>query len=229
MNFMEKMLAAKPFVCPNCGQALPLADVNVAQDVALCRACNYTGSFLAAATVPRLTDEELARPPKRVSLKREFGDALTVVCRPRRGTLWFLIPFTAFWSGISMAGIYGSQIVGGDFDPKLSLFGLPFLAGTVGLVGAILYCLFGKTAVTLSQGRVQVFTGVFGLGRKREMECGPGTAVTLERSSFRVNNVPQPEIVVASGGTQLKFGAMAIPNDALPYVAAVLRRAAGGG
>ena len=90
MNFMEKMLSAKPFKCPNCGQELPLADVNVAQDVALCRACNYTGSFLAAATVPRLTDEELARPPKRVSLKREFGDIPKVACYPQQLNQVFL-------------------------------------------------------------------------------------------------------------------------------------------
>ncbi len=229
MNFMEKMLAAKPFVCPNCGQELPLADVNVAQDVALCRACRYTGSFLAAATVPRLTDEELARPPKRVSLQRGFGDELTVTCRPRRATLWFLIPFTAFWSGGSMAGIYGSQIASGNFDPKLSLFGLPFLAGTVVLTTVILYCLFGRTAVTLSKGRIQIFTGLFGVGRSREMECGPGTAVAIAQSNFRSNNATQPEIVVTSGENRLKFGAMTIPNEALPYVAAVLRRAAGGG
>ena len=229
MNLLEKMLSAKPFKCPNCGQELPLADVNVAQDAALCRACGYTGSFLAAATVPRLTDEELARPPKRVSLQRGFGDALTVTCRPRRGTLLFLIPFTAFWSGFSMAGIYGTQIASGTFDPKLSLFGLPFLAGTIVLVTVILYCLFGKTTVTLSKGRVQTFTGLFGVGRTREMECGPGTTVTIGQSGYRVNNVTQPEITVTSGDRSLKFGAMVIPNDALPYVAAVLRRAAGGG
>ena len=229
MNLVENLLSSKPFVCPNCGQELPLADVNVAQDMALCRACHYTGSFLAASTVPRLTDEELARPPKRVSLKREFGDALTVVCRPRRATLWFLIPFTAFWSGGSMAGIYGSQIRSGAFDPKLSLFGLPFLAGTIVLTTVILYCLFGRTTVTLSKGRIRIFTGLFGLGRTREMECGSGTAVAIAQSNFRSNNVPQPEIVVKSGENQLKFGAMTIPNDALPYVAAVLRRAAGGG
>jgi DNA-directed RNA polymerase subunit RPC12/RpoP len=50
---VEKILSAKPFVCPNCGKELPLADVNVAQDLALCRACNYRGAFLAAATVAR--------------------------------------------------------------------------------------------------------------------------------------------------------------------------------
>lgn len=226
---LDQMLGRKPFACPNCGKELPVADVNIAQDVALCRACGYQGPFLAAAAVPRLSDEELARPPKRVSLKREFGDALTVICRPRRATLWFLIPFTAFWSGGSMAGIYGSQIRSGAFDPKLSLFGLPFLFGTIVLVTIILYCLFGRTAVTLSKGRIRVFTGLFGMGRTREMECGPGIAVAIAQSNFRSNNVTQPEIVVTSGEHQLKFGAMTIPNEAQPYVAAVLRRAAAGG
>jgi len=229
VNLAEKILSAKPFVCPNCGKELPLADVNVAQDVALCRACTYTGSFLAAATVPRLTDEELARPPKRVSLRREFGDALTVVCRPRRAALWFLVPFVALWSGGSMTGIYVAPLVRGTFEVRDGLFGIPFLLGTLVLLAIVAYLAFGKTTVTLSKGRVRTFTGVFGLGRTREMECGPGTAVTIAQSNFRSNNVPQPEIVVKSGDDTLKFGAMTIPNDVLPYVAAVLRRAAGGG
>ncbi len=36
----------------------------------------YAGLFWTSMTVPQMTDEEMARPPKRVSLKREFGDAL---------------------------------------------------------------------------------------------------------------------------------------------------------
>ena len=229
MNLVEKMLSAKPFVCPNCGKELPLEDVNVAQDVALCRACRYTGPFLSASTVPRLTDEELARPPKRVTLQRGFGDELTVVCRPRRGALWFLLPFMAFWSGGSMAGIYVVPLVSGTFSWQDGLFGIPFLAGTVAMLGIVLYLLFGRTEITLSKGRIQVFTGVFGRGRRKEMECGPGTAVTIEKSNYRSNNVPQPEIVVLSGTNRLAFGAMTIANDAMPYVAALLRRAAGGG
>ena len=46
---LDQMLGRKPFACPNCGKELPVADVNIAQDVALCRACGYQGAFLAAA------------------------------------------------------------------------------------------------------------------------------------------------------------------------------------
>lgn len=229
MNPLEQLLSKKPFTCPNCAKELPLDDVNVAQDVALCRGCGYTGPFLAATAVPRLSDEEMARPPKRVSLQREFGDALTITCRPKRGMLLFLVPFTLFWSGFSMAGIYGSQLWKGEFDPKLSLFGLPFLLGTLVLVTIILNVLVGRTAVTLTKGKVQVGTHLLGWQKIREMECGPGTTVTLETSGYRVNNVPQPEIVLTCGEQKLKFGAVALSPEAKTYVAAVLRRAAGGG
>lgn len=229
MNPLEKILSMKPFACPNCGKELPLDDVNVTQDVALCRACRYTGPFLNASVVPQMTDEEMAHPPKRVSLRREFGDALTVVCRPKRTPLWFLIPFMVFWSGISMTGIYIVPIAKGMFDWKMGLFGLPFLIGTIGFLISILYLLFGTTTVTLAKGRVQVFMGVFGLGRTRKLECGKGTTVTIGKSGYRVNNVSQPEIVLASGDQKLKFGAMGLSNDVQSYVAAVLRRAACGG
>ena len=229
MNLVEKILSMKPFVCPNCGKELPLADINMAQDVGLCRACGYSGSLLGASSAPQMSDEEMARPPKRVSLRREFGDALTIECRAKKTSLWFMVPFTLFWSGISMGGIYGTQIAHGQIDWKLSLFGLPFLIGTIVLVTVILYVLFGKTTVTLAKGSVRVFTGLFGVGRTRELECGKGTIVTLEKSGYRVNDVSQPEIVLTSGERKLKFGAMVFSDDARQYVAAVLRRAAGGG
>lgn len=229
MNLMEKMLSAKPFRCPNCGQELPLADVNVAQDVALCRACGFTGSFLSAATVPQLSDEEMARPPKRVSLTREFGDALTITCRPKRTALLFLVPFVAIWSGVSMAVIYVVPLATGQFEWKMGLFGLPFLIGTVVLVAIILNVLVGRTTVTLTKGKVQVGTHLLGWQRIREMECDRETSVSLQKSSYRVNHVPQPEIVLSSGGKELRFGAMGLSDEAKKYVAGVLRRAAGGG
>lgn len=229
MNLVEKMLAMKPFLCPNCGKQLPLDDVNMAQDMALCRACGYAGAFLSASAVPQMTDEEMARPPKRVKLERGFDDALTITCRPKRTSLLFLVPFTAFWSGISMAGIYIVPLATGNFEWKLGLFGLPFLIGTIVLVTIILNVLLGKMTVTLTKGKVAVGTHLLGWRRIRELACGPGTTVMIEKSGVRVNHVPQPEIVLRSEGQELKFGALGMSGEVLTYVAAVLRRAAGGG
>ena len=229
MSLMEKMLAMKPFLCPGCGQKLPLEDVNVGQDMALCRGCGYTGAFLSASAVPQLTDEEMARPPKRVKLERGFDDALTITCRPKRTSLLFLVPFTAFWSGISMVGIYIVPLATGRFEWKLGLFGLPFLIGTLVLLAVILNVLLGKMTVTLTKGKVTLGTHLLGWRRIRELECGKGTTVSIEKSGVRVNNVPQPEIVLRSGEQELKFGAMLLTPEAKKYVAAVLRRAAGGG
>lgn len=180
-------------------------------------------------SIPRMTDEELARPPKGVRLERGFGDTLTIVCTPRRGTLIALIPFTLFWSGFSLAAIYGSQLANGQFDWQMSLFGLPFLLGSLGLLGAIAYHLFGRTAITLAKGRVRLFTGVFGIGRTRELEWGPARSVGLQPSNVKVNDVPQTEIRLSSGGREFRFGALGLSAETKRYMAAVLQRALGGG
>jgi hypothetical protein len=221
-------MQASPYSCSACGAALAMDDVNVSADVGLCRACGRSGSFLMESSVPVLSDEEIARPPKRISLHRDFGDALSIVVRPKKGLLLFLLPFTAFWSGGSMAGIYVVPLLRGEFDWKAGLFGLPFLLGTVLLVSIILYLLFGKTTVTLKKGLVTLHTGVFGRGRTKELVCEKGTVVTLEPSSYRVNNVRQSEVVVSSGGKQLRFGAASLSDEGKRYVAGVLRRAASG-
>ena len=228
MEAVTKILGIKPFTCPQCGQELPLADLNMAANAALCRACGYAGPFLNAQAIPRLTDEQLARPPKRVQLERGFGDSLSVICRPSRWPLLFLIPFATFWSGISMTVIYIIPLFQGEFDWATGLIGVPFLLGTIPLLLVILFHLFGKTVVTLSKGRVTVHTGLFGKGRTREMDRSSGMTVSLEPSNYRVNNVPQPEIVLADEGREIRFGAMMLSKDAKPYVAAVLQRAVAG-
>ncbi len=122
---------------------------------------------------------------------------LTIECRPSRVRVAVSDSVHGHVVGCFHGGHLWLADLEGEFRLKMSLFGLPFLLGTILLRRSrILYSLFGKTTVTLSKGRARVFTGVFGLGRIRELECGKGTTVALAKSSYRVNNVPQPEIVI---------------------------------
>jgi hypothetical protein len=137
----------------------------------------------------------------------------------------FLIPFTALWSGVSMWGIYGRQLVQGKFDPAHSLFGLPFLLGTIVLLIIITYLLFGHWRINVGRGECEIFSGVGPLERRRRIRLERASLVRMEASTLKVNNVPQQHIVITTGDEQLKFGAT-LPAEARAFLAAVLQRAA---
>src|SRR5574340_1738288 len=101
--------------CPGCGSTIPLEDINVAKDLALCRTCGKTWSFSAARSAREIGALDLEQPPRGVRVRTEYDGTTTILYRRRSGALIFLIPFTLFWGGLSLGGIYGSQIKQGRF------------------------------------------------------------------------------------------------------------------
>ena len=124
---------------------IPLADVNVSTDLALCRRCAKNYSYAELASAPA-TPVDLAKPPKGAWLTQTVR-GFEVGASARHPAAFFLVPFTCIWSGVSLGGIYGSQIVKGRFNLSESLFGIPFLIGTIILGSITLVMLFGKTTV----------------------------------------------------------------------------------
>ena len=76
----------------------------------------------------------------------------------------FLVPFTAVWAGGSLSGIYGSQIIKGEFNLGTSLFGLPFLIGSIVLITVCLLSVFGRTVISSDNGEALVFIGIGSIG-----------------------------------------------------------------
>ena len=212
------------FRCRHCGAAIDLADTNVAADIALCRACDQTMPFSSIAGQAELDAVDLTAPPKGVRVGGDLIGGIVIGYHRFSRVLLFLIPFTALWSGISLAGIYGQQIVQGKFDPQLSLVGLPFLVGTVVLLTVIAFLLFGTRRVAVGRGQCEVFMGVGPFGWRRSIPLGPETTVCLEPGSVRINNVRQRDVVVTTGERTLKFGAT-LPEEARVFIAAVLQKA----
>ena len=142
--------------------------------------------------------------------------------------LLFLIPFTAFWSGLSMWGIYGSQIREGKFDLHRTLLGLPFLLGSVVLLCFIAFLLFGAWRITLAGGQGRVFAGVGALGWTRRFLYNRDTLVSLRMTSVRVNEVPQQGIQIRNPSGELVFGTM-LTEEAKRFIAATIQRTVRGG
>src|SRR5581483_3482061 len=131
--------------CSRCGSPLPAADINVAADVALCRQCGAAGRF-SELVQNKFHSLHLAYPPSGTSFQVVRG-GFSAHATTRSAQAWFLVPFLMVWSGVSLNGIYGTQFRNGRFDPGASLFGLPFVAGTL---------LFGAQALMYVCGRIVV-------------------------------------------------------------------------
>jgi len=127
-----------------------------------------------------------------------------------------------------MWGIYGSQFRKGEFDLSQSLFGLPFLFGTVVLLSIITFLLAGRWRITLKKGLGTVFVGVGTLGWTRTFAYGRDTLVSMRMTNVRVNEVSQKGISIRNESTDLIFGTM-LKEDAKQFIAATIMKEAKGG
>ena len=64
---------------------------------------------------------------------------------------FFLVPFMCVWSGGSLGGIYGSQFFQSKFDLSMSLFGIPFVLGTLLFGSFALMTVCGKVVVSIRE------------------------------------------------------------------------------
>jgi hypothetical protein len=214
---------SSPHQCPYCRAAIALDDINVANDIALCRGCGKTMPFSSIAGIPGVENIDLGKPPKGVRFDPSTFRGKTVYYKKMSPMVFFLIPFTALWSGFSMAGIYGRQISKGEFDLMMSLFGLPFLIGTIALLSSIAFMLVGRWRFSFHQGMLEVAMELGPLGWTRRIACDKSARVSLRQSAWNKNNQVQYHIQVDSGGESLKF-ASAIPEKTKTFIAEAIRR-----
>lgn len=209
------------YICPFCRANINLADVNVSTDLALCRACGKTSSFALVSGNASVTLDAIDHIPKHIQVETNPVLGKTITYRKKSAILLFLIPFTAIWSGGSMWGIYGTQLARGHIDWGKSLFGIPFLIGTVILLSVILFLLLGKWQIRLHRGSGEVFVGIGQLGWTRRFTYNRDSQISLRNSSYRVNDVPQQAIHIQNGEQEFMFGAT-LTQDAKQFIAATL-------
>lgn len=192
-------------VCPKCRQPIAGDDLNVSTDLARCRTCDalYTLSELVADEPP----VDLGQPPWG-AWHHDDGVSVTIGATTRSPMAFFLVPFMCVWSGLSVGGIYGGQLARGHFDLQLSLFGIPFLAGTVLFGGIALMTVLGKCEVRLGGERGEIFTGVGPLGWRRHFAIDGVTRIEIDHSSGPYSGKGVSECLALRGERTIKFGTM---------------------
>src|SRR5262249_50986274 len=128
-------------------------------------------------------DEFNIDEPPRGAWFKETDRGWLVGASIRSAVAFFVVPFMCVWSGISLGGIYGTQIVKGELNLGMSLFGIPFIYGTLlwGSIAAMTVC--GKVIVTTEDDDGRVFVGVGPIGWTGRFSRS--SIVSVEKDGYR--------------------------------------------
>lgn len=151
--------------CPDCGLPIPASEVAPSAGLAVCRSCDKSHDLEAckvAAPIGSRFQPLPTDPPKGVTVE-ELMDGFVLTLSTRSAAAFFLIPFMLVWSGFSLGGIYGSQLLKGEFDLTISLFGIPFILGTLLFGSFALMSAFGKVVLEVRNGILLHRVGFLGL------------------------------------------------------------------
>ena len=210
--------------CLKCGSVLNADDVNVAADTALCRRCGSAFRFSEVIVSGDAGQSfDLTMPPAGVSVEKD-PDRFLVNATTRSAQAFFLIPFMAVWSGFSLWGLYGRQFVQGQFRLGQSLFGIPFLIGTVMIGSMAIMSAIGNVVVSARGDEGAVFVGVWPLGWTRRFRWADVAAVRQVVTTGNRGGTTTSIQLSFKPGTRplIKFGGM-LSDERRAFVLWVLR------
>jgi len=191
--------------CPKCQSEVASANINVQADIGKCGTCGHVFKISSQLNNSFDINENfnIDQPPKGVSFRRNENSVVIVASTASPSAL-FLVPFMLVWSGFSLGGIYGGQIISGEFNIFLSLFGIPFILGTILFGAKTLMAVMGRVKITLDRSGGRIFTGIGPFGRSKRFnwtevsQVNESVSATKGRGK-RINLEGQRRISFGSG------------------------------
>lgn len=195
--------------CIRCGLPLQAENVNITANLAKCVDCgavfrlDQTDDDSGADDAPP-AGFQLDAPPAGVSFERR-PDGFTITASTRSAVALFIIPFTVVWAGGSLGGIYGSQILAGEFSVWMSLFGLPFLCGSLFLISVSAMSVLGSVRIEARNYDGRIVSGVGGIGLTKRFSWADITRVDEAFDVLRRDGSRRQHLVL-EGRSRIGFG-----------------------
>ena len=210
--------------CPTCSAMFPIADINIAENIALCRKCGKVSKV--SELVDQSYNPDLLRQPPKGAWMTPSMNGVSIGASTRSAIAFFLVPFMLVWSGGALGGIYGTQIMKGEFNLMMSLFGLPFLAGSVLFWAITLMAIAGKVEVTIRGKLGTVFVGVGTIGWKRPFRLDEVQSITEEvtETRSRKHGRSTTHKILLDGPKPLRFGS-GLSEERRQFIIQALRAA----
>lgn len=236
--------------CLHCHEAIPLADINVAEGVGLCRAC---GRLFRLGELADGQDVAAIDPRRRVPGCEIVASPHETIVRARAfslGQLLAILAVTLFWNGIVSVFVLANAaatirvlgatppewmsalpVKGTSGTPSAAavtvawLFLTPFMAvGTI-LLLTLLHVAAGDVRVSRRGDACVAVSGVAGIGWRRRFSAPDVTRVAVGWSNSRRGASAQP-VVLIEADRAIRIGSC-LPAIRQEWMVAALREALG--
>ena len=189
--------------CKNCFAEIPASHIKISTDLAHCKSCNSI--FKISEVSPKSNNLfDVKNNPKGTWYERVNSSTLKVGASTKSAAAFFLIPFMLIWSGASLGGIYGYQIISGEFNLLISLFGIPFIIGTVIFGSVALMSVAGKIDITLTKQGGAIFTGIGSVGKTKKFKWDEISEIS-EKGYTGYKNRNYGTKIVLEGSRRISF------------------------
>ena len=235
--------------CPKCKSPIPDNDINVAANVAFCRACNTVNKLSEIAEASDLADVDTSHPPAGVTYGPRGGGAEISWSHRSIGSAIGALLFGLFWNGIlsvfigiallstmklmhvSLPGRLSTSQFNGDMGLwgtiGLWIFLLPFMAVGLFMIAAFVMAIAGRTEIRIEPGECSIFSGVGKVGWRRRFNPANVKQVRVEDRRWHDSDGDSRRstmvVLEMETGKPLKFGAGFKPEQR-NFVAAVLKK-----
>lgn len=207
--------------CPKCSTTVLTENINIQADIAKCTHCGEVFKVSENLTDDTYKAFDINTPPSGVSFKRDV-DTTVISATTRSALAFFLVPFMLVWSGGSLGGIYGSQILQGEFNIFMSLFGIPFIAGSVLFWSIALMAIFGKVVLTIDRQGGKIFTGIGKIGITQHFMWSEVSSIS-EQANYSRSSRNSSSIIAIEGKKRITFGS-GLSDDRRYYVLHALKK-----
>lgn len=190
--------------CSKCREKIPLDDLNIHSDLALCR------PFGEAFSISQLIDDgfdadELLTKPAGISLTQTTG-GWRIAATTRSAQFFLFAIFAVMFGPVFAVGMIEQEINKGNFTPLTALFATPFL-----LVACFAFLMaamhsFGQVVVSREGDQGVVFTGVGSIGWRRRFLWTDVKSIREDYLSYQQSGSSNLGIRLA--GPDILFGSL---------------------
>jgi hypothetical protein len=172
--------------CPNCSADILAENINIKTDIAQCTGCNKIFNISVIMSNDVTDGFDINTPPKGNWIIQETN-TLVIGASTRSPIAFFIVPFMLVWSGMAIGGIYGSQIIKGEFSLFSSIAGIPFILGSIIFWSIALMTIWGKVELSLDRLGGKIFTGIGKIGFTKNFGWDEISKIQEKQRSFGSN------------------------------------------